>query len=112
MYAAMILAPKTPLLVVAVPSTHETYSAKWVKRRGSNIGSTSVSPAGGPRLSGRVAATSPRYWEGPRGTPVSPVCWKYSSGRPAMPMLVSACDRKVLPLRGVVQMRYDDVGAP
>ncbi len=27
MYAAMILAPKTPLLVVAVPSTQEAYSA-------------------------------------------------------------------------------------
>ena len=67
---------------------------------------------GGADALGQVPATSPRYSEGPRGTLASPVCWKYSSGRPAMPMLVRACERKVLPLRGVVQMRYEDVGAP
>ena len=39
-------------------------------------------------------------------------CWKYSSGRPATPVLASAWLRNVLPLRGVVQMRYDVVGEP
>ena len=59
----------------------------------------------------RISAlrTSSKYSVGRRGTPVCMRCWKYSSGRPASPVFRSASHSKVLPLRGVEQIRYEVV---
>src|SRR5215469_3585595 len=50
-----------------------------------------------------------KYSQGRRGSPVALKASKYSFGYPARPVLLRASQSSVLPLRGVAQVRYEQV---
>ena len=64
------------------------------------------------KISSVSACSSPsKYSRGRRGSPVRARNWKYSSGRPATPVAVSASQSRLLPVRGVEQIRYEVCGS-